>query len=48
MADRFRVVIADFIADDLGPERAVLGDIAGVVALDAYAETDLAGRFAFG
>ncbi len=41
---RFRVVIADFIADDLAPERAVLGDIADVVALDANAESELAGK----
>ncbi len=41
---RFRVVITDFIADDLAPERAVLGDLADVVALDAYAEGDLAGK----
>lgn len=41
---RFRVVIADFIADDLAPEREVLGDIAEVVALDANAESELAGK----
>lgn len=41
---RFRVVIADFIADDLAPEREVLGDIADVVALDANAESELAGK----
>lgn len=44
MADRFRVVIADFIADDCGPERTVLGDIADVIALDAGTQADLAGR----
>ena len=41
---RFRVVITDFIADDLRPERDLLGDVADVVALDAYSEADLAGR----
>jgi D-3-phosphoglycerate dehydrogenase/C-terminal binding protein len=44
MARRSRVIITDFIADDLRPERAVLGDLADVVALDAYSEADLAGR----
>src|SRR5262245_31077321 len=44
MSRRFRVVITDFIADDLRPERSVLGDVADVVALDAYTEVDLAGR----
>lgn len=43
MATRFRVAIADFIADDLAPEREVLGDVADVVALDARTEADLAG-----
>jgi D-3-phosphoglycerate dehydrogenase/C-terminal binding protein len=41
---RFRVVIADFVNDDLRPERAALGDLAEVVALDARAEADLHGR----
>ena len=41
---RFRVVIADFVADDLKPERDILGDIADIVALDAYSEDRLAGR----
>src|SRR5437764_6570095 len=40
---RFRVVVADFIADELAPERELLGDIADVVALDAYSEAELAG-----
>ena len=44
MADRFRVVIADFLNDDLRPEHAALGDIADLTALDAYSEADLAGR----
>lgn len=41
---RSRVVIADFVNDDLAPERAALGDLADVVALDARTETDLHGR----
>ena len=41
---RFRVVITDFIADDLAPERDRLGDIADVAALDAHSERDLAGK----
>lgn len=41
---RFRVVITDFIADDLRPEREALADVADVAALDAHSEADLAGR----
>jgi len=44
MSARFRVAITDFIADDLAPERRILGDIADVVALDAYSESDLVGK----
>jgi C-terminal binding protein len=44
MPTRPRVVIADFIADDLGPELEVLGDLADVVALNATSESDLPGR----
>lgn len=44
MSSRFHVVIADFITDDLAPERRILGDIADVTALDASSEQDLAGR----
>ena len=44
MSARFRVVITDFINDDLRPERDILGDLADVVALDAYSEADLAGK----
>ncbi len=44
MPDVPRAVVTDFIADDLEPERRVLGDLAEVVALDAQAEDDLAGR----
>ena len=44
MARRFRVVITDFITDDLAPERQVLGELADLVALDASSEQDLVGR----
>jgi C-terminal binding protein len=44
MADRFRVVICDFVTGDLRPETAALGDIANLTALDAASEADLAGR----
>lgn len=40
----YRVVITDFLADDLAPERAGLGSLATVEALDAYSEGDLVGR----
>lgn len=41
---RFRVVIADFIADEMRAERDILGDIADVEALNAHTEADLVGR----
>ena len=41
---RFRVVIADFVADELTAERGILGDIADVVALNAHSEADLRGK----
>jgi D-3-phosphoglycerate dehydrogenase/C-terminal binding protein len=44
MSQRFNVFITDFIAGDLEPEREILGDIADVIALDAYSEADLEGR----
>jgi C-terminal binding protein len=40
----FRVVITDLIVEPLNVERAILGDIAEVIALDAMSETDLIGR----
>lgn len=39
-----RVVITDFINDDLAPERAGLGGIASVEAIDAFGEEDLIGK----
>ena len=41
---RFRVVVADFITDELQPEREILGDIADLVTLNANSEADLVGR----
>lgn len=41
---RFRVVVADFITDELAPEREVLADVADVEMLDAHSAADLAGR----
>ncbi len=41
---RFRVIVADFIVDELRPEREVLGDIAEVAMLDANSESDLVGK----
>lgn len=41
---RHQVYITDFINDSLDVEREVLGDIAEVVALDAFNETELEGR----
>ena len=39
-----KVVICDFIQDDLKPEREVLGGLAEVSALGAHGEEDLVGR----
>src|SRR5687767_2564265 len=44
MSQRFRVVITDFVSGDLAPERAVLGELADLVALDAHSEADLTGH----
>src|SRR5215210_6157844 len=44
MSKRFNVVISDFITGGLEPERKMLGDIADIVALDAYSEQDLLGK----
>ncbi|MCA9172369.1 MAG: C-terminal binding protein, partial [Planctomycetales bacterium] len=41
---RSKVIITDYVNDDLRPEREVLHDIADVVALDAVGETQLDGR----
>ena len=39
-------MITDFVADDLAPEREVLGEVADVSALNAAREADLAGKLA--
>jgi len=39
-----QVAVTDFLADDLQPERSVLGDVADVIALGAAIEDDLVGR----
>jgi D-3-phosphoglycerate dehydrogenase/C-terminal binding protein len=41
---RFRVVIADFITDEMRAEREILGDIADLDALNAQSEADLFGK----
>src|SRR5687768_17006257 len=41
---RFRVAITDFILDDLAPERAILGDIADIVACNVNDESQLVGQ----
>jgi C-terminal binding protein len=40
----YRVVVTDFVADDLEPERRILAGLAAVEALAAAREEDLAGR----
>lgn len=44
MARRFRVMITDFILDDLAPERRILGDIADIVSCNAGDESELVGK----
>lgn len=39
-----KVIITDFLTDDLSPEREIFGDLADVVALNAFSEDDLVGR----
>ena len=39
-----KVIIADFIHDDLKPEREILGELADVWALGSHGEADLVGR----
>lgn len=41
---KFRVIVADFIKDELQAERQILGDIADVACLDANSEADLVGK----
>lgn len=44
MAEQFRVVVTDYIRDDLAIERAVLDPVARVEALMAHEEDELRGR----
>ena len=44
MKEKPQVIIADFINDDLRPERQVFGEVAEVTALNANDESELAGR----
>src|SRR5438105_67266 len=44
MAQRAKVVIADFIVERLDHEQRILGDVAELVALNARHEDDLVGR----
>jgi D-3-phosphoglycerate dehydrogenase/C-terminal binding protein len=44
MTEEYCVAIADFITDDLEPERGILGQTAQVVAFDARREEDLLGQ----
>jgi D-3-phosphoglycerate dehydrogenase/C-terminal binding protein len=44
MASRFQVVITDLIVEPLDHERAVLGDVADIVALNAMSESELVGH----
>ncbi len=44
MSEPFEVVVADFLHDQLEPEREVLGEVARVKALEAHGEEELAGR----
>jgi C-terminal binding protein len=44
MSQRAKVVVTDFITEPLDHERRILGDIADVVALNAFSEADLLGR----
>ncbi len=44
MTQRFRVAIADFLTDDLAPERAILDEVADIHAFNAFSETELVGQ----
>ncbi len=41
---QFHLIVADYVTDDLKPERSVVGDIARLTALGAGNEDELAGR----
>ncbi|MBN1910314.1 MAG: C-terminal binding protein [Pirellulales bacterium] len=44
MTQKHRIVVTDFIQDDLEPERKILGDVAELTALCARSEDDLNGQ----
>jgi C-terminal binding protein len=44
MSQRPKVVVTDFITEPLDHERQILGEVADVVALNAFSEEELAGR----
>jgi C-terminal binding protein len=44
MSTRHKVIVTDFIADALEPERGILGGIADIIALGATDESELAGQ----
>ena len=44
MSQRAKVVVTDFISEPLDHERRILGDLADVVALNAFSEDELVGR----
>jgi D-3-phosphoglycerate dehydrogenase/C-terminal binding protein len=44
MSQRAKVVVTDFITEPLDHERRILGDLADVVALNAFSEDDLVGK----
>ena len=44
MSVRAKVVVTDFINEPLDHERRILGDVAEVVALNAFSEDDLVGK----
>jgi len=44
MSTSYKVVITDFISDDLQPEKNILGDLADVTALHAQCEQELVGK----
>ena len=39
-----KVIITDFLNDDLAPEREIFGDLADVVSLNAFSEDELVGK----
>jgi len=44
MTTRYKVIVTDFVADELATEKRILGDIADVAAFDAHNEEQLVGR----